>query len=79
MDDMTLTRATEAQGRKRGPVVGRVAGRDQDRLVVGSSLPDSFVTLVDESRACDITVLPTALTFNPVGAGGSTTAAPTMC
>ncbi|MCB9649507.1 MAG: choice-of-anchor D domain-containing protein [Deltaproteobacteria bacterium] len=48
-------------------------GRDQDRLVVGSSLPDSFVTLVGESRACDITVLPTALTFNPVGAGGSTT------
>ena len=37
MDDMTLTRATEAQGRKRGPVVGRVAGRDQDRPARGQA------------------------------------------
>ena len=48
-------------------------GRDQDQLVLRSNLPDSFVTLVGEARACDLTALPTRLSFNPVGAGGAST------
>lgn len=46
-------------------------GRDNDNLVIGSSLPDGFVALTGAAISCDLSVLPQRVNFNAVGTGRS--------
>ncbi len=48
-------------------------GRDNDNLVIGSTLPDGFVALTGAAISCDLSVLPQRVNFNAVGTGRSAT------